>query len=529
MSALILRSGDLRPWVSDFFKYYFPSQVSVHPNTFTYNCQQNEDGSFTRVPQIDKVRDIIEEMRNFPDRIIITGVRVTSKVCKKDKKPDLHMHWFPILINPSVNKAFIYNPLMYHLDFPHNFSYGLVNSTFANRLKAAFLENGWKLEGVIATKARKTLVQRVRTWASGKIGASSSARIWFPLLIMAEMSLMIQNPAIQRKELLDSLRNMEDGAFDTIMTSLQDRVETYYASHVYKKRMGKKKHVCKTDKIVHGETNRCVNKDGTLGRKLQGILPSRICDANQTFNIDTRRCKKLSYKFMELQRVSADSEEKTFLDHAITQPALFKYLQSKYPHGAFFNQGGVNRISWLYVQNEKEGYLKVPKGFDTFWKKAMADPKYSQMVVFLDMDSTAHSVGHSNVLIYTKATKELEVFEPNGLQMSAKFGPKEMYSALREHFAKFDANTNLRTPIDYCPKKIHVFQSMEANEKGMWNTEGYCAVWSVWYTEHRLMNPEMTTAECVHVAMSRLLDLGSLREFIWNYDRWMRRQLQEKA
>ena len=132
-------------------------------------------------------------------------------------------------------------------------------------------------------------------------------------------------------------------------------------------------------------------------------------------------------------------------------------------------------------------------------------------------------------MIYTKATDELEIFEPAGADMDdALFKTKEMYTVLAQEMKDRFGLKKLLTPNDYCPTKMSIFQAVEGNEVSMWDTEGYCAVWTIWYTEMRLANPKLTTRECIELAMHRLLDMGSLRSFIWNYDRWVRRELEKQ-
>jgi hypothetical protein len=41
----------------------------------------------------------------------------------------------------------------------------------------------------------------------------------------------------------------------------------------------------------------------------------------------------------------------------------------------------------------------------------------------------------------------------------------------------------------------------------------------------RMSNPKLKTKQCVKLAMAKLVDMGSLRSFIWNYDRWVRRDV----
>lgn len=541
MSTIVLRSGDLRPWVADFLKHHYSKSVQVHSSPpLTLTCLKNDKGALERIPDFTELGPVLESVKQFPDQVHITGVRVMSKVCKNKPgmptTPDRHAHWFPIILNPVTRKALLYNPLMFQLDSPNNFSFGVVSTNFMKQLKTKFAEGGINLDAATAVKAHKTLVRRVHQWANTKMGKNVSARLWFPLLVIAEMSLCIENPAKQRAEIVSTLKQMDDIAFDKLFSKMHDQLESYYISRVYNKRTLKGKQTqsdhdsCAKDKLLHPETSHCVAKKGKLGLKLQGITPSKICDDNQSYNISTRRCRKLSYKFSDIHMdVSADSNEKTFLDDAIATVALSDYIVAKYPHAAVFSVKGANNIDWQFNDKTKEGVLFIPRAFGEFWKKALKDSRKTQIVVFVTLMSSAHDAAHANVIVLTKQTNELEVFEPNGLVISKSFGAEQMYREIESYFKPHIPDVKLRTPIDYCPKKTSFFQALETDERGLWKTDGYCAVWTVWYTEHRLMNPDLTTKDCVSVALKHLLDMGSLREFIWNYDRWMRRQLDANS
>lgn len=529
MSTFILRSGDMRPWIAELFKHYYKNRVHIHTDTsFGFHCQQLADGTLKREPDFEGFDTIHEHMRRHPDQIHIVGVKVFSRVCKSKPgqptiKPDHHGHWYPLVVNPVTKKVYLYNPLMFHLDSPNHFSFGEMTKGFVKALKAKFEEHGTKLESVVAPKIHKTLSRRVHKWASEKIGHDASSRMWYPLLVMAEIGLSIEHPSKQRADIMGIIRNMDDAAFDQFFTRMQDQLETYYMNKVYNKRDSKD--ACHKGKLLHGETNRCVVKDGKVGLKLQNMTPSKICNKDQAYHIQTQRCRKLNYTFVNVDMVSADSNEKTFLDNAVGTPQLSKYMRGKYPHAAVFDGG---EITWRYEVEKQEGLMMVPRAIDEFCRRALRDPKKRQLVVFVELTSSVFETAHANVIIYTKSTRELEVFEPNGVKLSPKFGHTVMYREVESHFRKLVPDLHMRLPIDYCPKKAAFFQDRESDEHAMWKTDGYCAVWTVWYTEHRLMNPELTTKDCVDVALQHLVDMGSLREFIWNYDRWMRREMKMK-
>lgn len=79
-------------------------------------------------------------------------------------------------------------------------------------------------------------------------------------------------------------------------------------------------------------------------------------------------------------------------------------------------------------------------------------------------------------------------------------------------------------PLSYLSK--HNFQTIQENEKEMNKDDpvGFCSVWSAWYIDLRLSNPEMTRKAVVEKAMNELKKLKkeegiSFTKFIRNYSK----------
>jgi hypothetical protein len=121
-------------------------------------------------------------------------------------------------------------------------------------------------------------------------------------------------------------------------------------------------------------------------------------------------------------------------------------------------------------------------------------------------------------LIFNKETGELEHFEPHGLELSPEsYNPSGLYDQVRNMF-KGKAKKYL-SPLQVCPKNMQFFQSVETDEQGFLHDHGHCAVWCLWYADVRLANPTVPRNDVIRIAIQKMMDMGSLRMFIWNYEK----------
>jgi hypothetical protein len=129
--------------------------------------------------------------------------------------------------------------------------------------------------------------------------------------------------------------------------------------------------------------------------------------------------------------------------------------------------------------------------------------------------------GHSNFLVYDCKTKEMERFEPYGMNYSKCHNYPNLDELIKNLF-----NTNVRKdmiekiykPLDFCPLKS--FQTIEEAELQKIKTDpwGFCSVWSIWYGDTRLSNPNKTRDEVVELALYNLKNYPiSFTEFIRSY------------
>ena len=183
-------------------------------------------------------------------------------------------------------------------------------------------------------------------------------------------------------------------------------------------------------------------------------------------------------------------------------------------------------VSLRYIEPKKgEGYISVPKPEKEFWKKF--GKCSSKRFVVLPFGYNCLDSGHANYLLYDKKTRSLERFEsygeiedddeclnPPNLDMKIK---KLFQDNLGKSFVK-----EYHKPLSFCPSKN--FQTIQENEKEMRHDDpvGFCSVWSAWYIDLRLSNPNVDRKRVVKIALEQLKKLKkekgiSFTTFIRNY------------
>ena len=100
---------------------------------------------------------------------------------------------------------------------------------------------------------------------------------------------------------------------------------------------------------------------------------------------------------------------------------------------------------------------------------------------------------HANYLIYDDKLKEIERFEPHGKDHPYKFNynPSLLDSILTSRM-KHNFNIKYIKPDQYLPKiGFQVYDSAEIDCRKIGDPKGFCALWSIWYTDMRLSYPDI--------------------------------------
>jgi len=515
MSTLILRAGEPRPWFASYIAKTYPGVVSYDPVPIVFQCfLDKEKNKFVREFLFNG------KLKKPKTPFVMFGATVVSKHgCKgankarekgiADATPDAARHWFWVLWNVATKHVYVNNhPFVYHQSSADDFTPDPLTNRFIKSLPEWMSEQGYT--DIIVTRNDKFsahAVQKVKKWVNARLN-STPPTIWYPLLVLWMLKVHLTHPQSTSKERTELMKHTLQEDINVWLTHTQASFEQFYL----KQARARARELCKrAPRVLYNpETANCVDPSGETGLSIQGIKKEK-------------QSHSISGKFLEQSLMSPTSSDKTFIDHIYSQPVLIRYIASKYPHAALSNE----RIIWR-KDVDNGNYLYFTPNFVSFWQEALDNPNVKQILTYVNLNAKKILESHANVLIYTKATQELEIFEPNGADSLDTFSSEEMFSQLGAAMKKQFGHNQLLTPKDYCPAKMSVFQYVEGNEETLWDNEGYCAVWVVWYSEIRMLNPTETTKRCIEIAMNKLLDLGSLRAFIWNYDRWTRRDFVKK-
>lgn len=97
-----------------------------------------------------------------------------------------------------------------------------------------------------------------------------------------------------------------------------------------------------------------------------------------------------------------------------------------------------------------------------------------------------HIGGHINVLVFDTIKKEAERYEPHGYETIVNLNNID---DLLKKKLKSELEYKYFRPIDFCPNLS--LQSLHSNIRNKkYEDKGYCMVWSTWYMECRLLNPD---------------------------------------
>jgi hypothetical protein len=171
-------------------------------------------------------------------------------------------------------------------------------------------------------------------------------------------------------------------------------------------------------------------------------------------------------------------------------------------------------------EEENHGYISVPKNFFSTFSKCP-----SKRFIVFPFGYTCLDSGHANYMLYDSKLKSLERFETFGKINSVCINPPNLDKKILELFVeKFGSDfiKNYYTPLSYLPNEN--FQTIQEKEDEWENRNedeepvGYCSVWSAWYIDLRLSNPDIDREKLVNMALTKLKKLPiTFTSFIRNY------------
>lgn len=167
---------------------------------------------------------------------------------------------------------------------------------------------------------------------------------------------------------------------------------------------------------------------------------------------------------------------------------------------------------WLYWKVNRSGYrLEIPH----FFLDECLNTKKRFVTIPLCLISNGSNY-HANTLVIDTHKMTAERFEPHGARAYKMFWDYE-YEILDEELGNFmheKYGLKYIAPVAYCPALGP--QSFEEHI----DEEGYCATWSLWYTDMRISNPNVSREKLVEGMFTKLeekLAKGTLTDYLLDY------------
>jgi len=173
--------------------------------------------------------------------------------------------------------------------------------------------------------------------------------------------------------------------------------------------------------------------------------------------------------------------------------------------GIDYSENKVNfqiEISWVFQK------LFVPSYFESLLSKMIEEKEWIIIPITIIMDNGSHS----NFLLFHVKTKRIERFEPYGKTYPPEFNynPKLLDQLINRTFnvmiSGIVGTINYITPSLYEP--VVGFQVYDSYEKiydtNIGDPEGYCLLWCLWYSDHRVNNPKLHPSKLIKYLLAEI-------------------------
>ena len=537
----LLVSSEPRPLLTDYVLTKYPTKVtsalpvlywkhSHERKGFLYECRDYEKAvrklKTLDEPELSAFKERFMSLRT--DFMVFHVLFKDKDACvarnRKNENGLRHSprHGVMLLYNKVTHRIYRYDILRYHYR-------GFKGHLFGKRLKSVFIP--WLRQFDPKVKLIEmdiTPSKRVIRYLHKKLGGSEPPiKVWYPLYVLLEIDAMMSHPEMIKRDLRAFMMSLTDQEFNQRLEHL------YFAFGKFLLEFYETYNTCVTkSRIVDPAKLQCISATGRRALLMKGI--KNVCGDGKVLSLYNRCIKSKFYDhfdFGETELVDTP-DRKNFIKMGslVGSTIAAMYMASKFKNLAVFIPPKLQwdalrkedvRFTWKY--HADSGWdLEIPEGFKTFWEKTIQNKKIDYIIVPVSMTSKPkedlHVGYHANILLFNKTTRELEHFEPHGLELNQDaYNPHGLYDRLRIEFKGMVKK--YLSPLQVCPKNLQFFQSVETDEVGFLNDHGHCAVWCIWYVDVRLSNPTIQRQQVINLAMQKMLDMGSLRMFIWNYEK----------
>ncbi len=170
-------------------------------------------------------------------------------------------------------------------------------------------------------------------------------------------------------------------------------------------------------------------------------------------------------------------------------------------------------ITWIYKK------LFFAEEFYANFKKCLNNPNIRFVIIPLGI--ALQNGSHANYLIFDKKTYQIERFEPYGSDSPYKFNYNSnlLDNVLQFKFNEINEDIKYIQPKKYLPKiAFQYFDVYESKTEKIGDPGGFCALWSIWYTDMRMTYPDIDRKTLVKKLLKQIRSNNvSFKTLIRNY------------
>jgi ankyrin repeat protein len=172
--------------------------------------------------------------------------------------------------------------------------------------------------------------------------------------------------------------------------------------------------------------------------------------------------------------------------------------------------------------------------FEIIWsnKRLFIDPafiinftnclKSNKRFIIIPIGIEMKEGSHAGYLIYDDKLKEIERFEPYGGVLSlygTHYDASLLDEKLESKFKTVDENIKYISPYDYLPKiSFQLFDIIDKGKKKIGDPYGFCALWSIWYIDNRIMYNDIPRKKLTSILINNIREKNiSFKNLIRNY------------
>ena len=192
---------------------------------------------------------------------------------------------------------------------------------------------------------------------------------------------------------------------------------------------------------------------------------------------------------------------------------LFEYYKSA---GISTNTGGF--INFEIVWANKELHL-----FEGFVDRIMDCVKQNKEYIIIPIGIELDNGNHANYIVYDIVKSEVERFEPYGYSNPSGFNyePDKLDERIYNIFKNINDKIKYFKPKDYMPKiGFQLLDAVESQTSKVGDPGGFCALWSIWYVDMRIMYGRFERTELVRELIKDIKNNNlSFKNVIRNYSK----------